>query len=286
MRSRKVSLNAVLYPVKVMASKNGHFSASVSYSSLSIFTKSKFISFENRAAVISSKSSFCSTKKEKDVEEDSAKVKNPETEVESSSGSKSTFQDMLKRLKQQGAAGTKQETEGKSSSESANEATDNNSYGESKASRLYNSMQDYWYSFVDNVKLAYAEMTDSDEVKESALKRKVAQSESFRRPKENKNEENENTEEKPAYDGPSAIVLVKEPETAWEKLKSRLGDSPLIREMLKNSKKIADAAGSTPIGQQAQKMSQSVKDKIEVLPPHAHSHAFILSLFCISLHTC
>lgn len=42
-----------------------------------------------------------------------------------------------------------------------------------------------------------------------------------------------------------------------------LQESPLIKEILKNSKKIGEAAAGTDIGKQAQKLGQGVRDKWE-----------------------
>lgn len=126
------------------------------------------------------------------------------------------------------------------------------------------------YDFVvDNVRQAYAEMMG--EGKESNLSRKVHQAESFRRAAVKEEEEDEDlTEaEREAKEakareeaGPSAIVLVKDPKSAWESMRERLADSPLIREMLKNSRKIGQQAASTDIGKKAVDMGKSVQDKI------------------------
>lgn len=126
------------------------------------------------------------------------------------------------------------------------------------------------YDFVvDNIRQAYAEMMG--EGKESNLSRKVHQAETFRRAAAKEEEEDEDlTEaEKAAKEakareeaGPSAIVLVKDPKSAWESMRERLADSPLIREMLKNSRKIGQQAASTDIGKAAVDVGKTVQDKI------------------------
>lgn len=126
------------------------------------------------------------------------------------------------------------------------------------------------YDFVvDNVRQAYAEMMG--EGKESNLSRKVHQAETFRRAavKDEEDDEDLTEAEKAAKEakareeaGPSAIVLVKDPKSAWESMRERLADSPLIREMLKNSRKIGQQAASTDIGKKAVDTARSVQDKI------------------------
>lgn len=112
---------------------------------------------------------------------------------------------------------------------------------------------------VENVKLAYAEMTG--EKRESFLKREFKQAASYKPPKAADDDEEEG--EKEQYTGPSALVHVKDPKSAWESMKERLQDSPFIREMLKRSKKIGRVAADTDIGKKAQNIGRSVQDKIE-----------------------
>ena len=46
-------------------------------------------------------------------------------------------------------------------------------------------------------------------------------------------------------------------------MKARLSDSPLIKEILKNSKKFSKAAGETPVGKQAKEIGQGLKDRLD-----------------------
>lgn len=126
-------------------------------------------------------------------------------------------------------------------------------------------------SMRDSIELAYKEMTASDPA-ESRLKTTVHQAESFRRTskpsrKDNDDDDDDEDSEKDSEadtdPGPSAIVLVKEPKGAWEQMKERLQDSPFIKEILKNSRKVGKAAADTDIGRKAQDMGKSVQDKIE-----------------------
>jgi len=113
----------------------------------------------------------------------------------------------------------------------------------------------------DNVKLAYMEMIG--EGKESVLTKKtIQQAPTFRKAKA-KSDDEEDDQVEAVYTGPSAIVFVKEPKSAWENMKDRLQDSPLIKEILKRSSKIGKAAADTTLGKSAQDIGQSVKHKLE-----------------------
>lgn len=117
-------------------------------------------------------------------------------------------------------------------------------------------------SVVENVKLAYKEMMGQEQP--SHLTKKVTQADSYRYQASKVDlDEDEDVPKQPADAGPSAIVLVKEPKGAWEAMKERLQDSPLIREILKNSRKVGQAAANTDIGKKAQDIGRSVQDKIE-----------------------
>lgn len=137
----------------------------------------------------------------------------------------------------------------------------------------FNSIRDWTrdsYDFLrDNVREAYSEMMGEN--KESTLTRKVQQAESFKRkvPTEEEDDEDLTDAEKAAKEakareeaGPSAIVLVKDPKSAWEAMRERLADSPLIREMMKNSRKIGAQAASTDIGKTAVNAAKGVQDKV------------------------
>lgn len=118
-------------------------------------------------------------------------------------------------------------------------------------------------SFMENVKEAYSELKGENK-KKTGLRAKVQQAESFRRgdeaPAEGEGEEKEKEEKDK---GPSAMVHVKEPDSEWEKMKQRLADSPLIREILKGSKKAYTAAADTDLGQKVEDAGDRVKEKIE-----------------------
>lgn len=103
--------------------------------------------------------------------------------------------------------------------------------------------------------------------KRSLLKTKVEQAESYRpaRPKSDGDEdgEMEEEEEEEAYAGPTALVHVKEAQSAWEAMRSRLGESPVIQEILKGSRRATRAIGETPVGQKAADAAGNVKDRID-----------------------
>lgn len=115
----------------------------------------------------------------------------------------------------------------------------------------------------ENVILGWEELRGDN--KPSALKRKVHQAESFKKggAKGDVNDDEEEKEEERDPNQTYAMVLVKDPVGAWDQMKARLQESPFIREILKNSRKIGDAASKTTVGQAAQKTATSVQDKIE-----------------------
>ena len=98
--------------------------------------------------------------------------------------------------------------------------------------------------------------------KTTLMRRQVGQASTFRRKAVDDDEEEE------AYSGPSELVLVKGSKSPWEAMRERLQDSPFIREMIKNSRKVAKAAVETDIGKSAAKLGQNVRDRIEVGPEH------------------
>mmetsp|Transcript_2883 Transcript_2883/g.6683 ORF Transcript_2883/g.6683 Transcript_2883/m.6683 type:complete len:446 (+) Transcript_2883:119-1456(+) len=115
----------------------------------------------------------------------------------------------------------------------------------------------------DNVRQAYGEMMGHR--KDSALTRHVEQAESFRRAKkDDEEEEDEDADaDTPKETGPSALVHVKDPKSAWEAMKDRLQDSPLIREILRNSRKMGQQAAGTDLGKKAAEAGRTVTDKID-----------------------
>jgi hypothetical protein len=131
-------------------------------------------------------------------------------------------------------------------------------------SNAFHWIRDTTYSVVDNIRNAYDELTGEE--KETALKRTLQQASTYKPPKKKEETEgSEEEEEEKAPSGPSAIVVVKEGKSAWDQMKERLQDSPLIREMLKRSKKVGQAAAGTDIGKKAQDIGQNVKDKVSDL---------------------
>jgi len=137
-------------------------------------------------------------------------------------------------------------------------------------SKLMDLGRETYYSIVEGFREGMAELRG--EQAESHISRKVHQAESFRRKAKKDEEEDEDLTEaeraaKEAKEreeaGPSAIVLVKDPKSAWESMKERLQDSPFIREILKNSRKVGQQAASTDLGKKAADASQAVQDKIE-----------------------
>lgn len=174
------------------------------------------------------------------------------------------FQETLKRVQSEAEARSK---------EAAGEDPSPSSSSSSSSSASFSGMDVMgrlreWYEYLDdNVRAAYQEM--SGQSKSSVLHRTVQQADSFRKPTQKKEageregEEEEVVEEEAAPSGPSAIVLVKEPTSQWERMKQRLEGSQVIREMLRNAKKFQSAAADTDLGKQAARVGQSFREKLE-----------------------
>ncbi|RYH26306.1 hypothetical protein EON65_14740 [archaeon] len=114
------------------------------------------------------------------------------------------------------------------------------------------------YSFlVDNIREAYREMIGSD--KESMLVKQVNTENATK--KANASKEEDETEAEPEA-GPSAIVVVKEGQSAWDQMKERLQEAPFIREVLKRSRTASKAAAETDLGKTVVNMGKSVQDKV------------------------
>lgn len=163
---------------------------------------------------------------------------------------------------------TKEPSEGETSSSSTASESQNGptlpQMPNISAAKVVNWIRDAVDIVRDNVELAYQEMVGDN--KATTLKRRVEQADSFQRAKKNVGDEEDSTEsadDESKEAGPSAIVVVKEPISAWQAMKERLQDSPLIREMLKNTRRVGKAASNTDIGRKAQEVGQSVQDKVE-----------------------
>ena len=120
-------------------------------------------------------------------------------------------------------------------------------------------------SFILNVREAFAEL--KGENRKSGLRAKVQQAESYRRAADMQKDEGEGEEEQEEEEarekGPSALVHVKDPVSQWDVMKQRLADAPLIREILRGSKKAYNVAADTDLGHKAEDMADRMKEKVE-----------------------
>ncbi len=121
-----------------------------------------------------------------------------------------------------------------------------------------------YYFLNENIRLAWKEMTNQDQP--SKIQKKVVQAASYKPVKKDNEDkdDDENVDDKveELRQGGSEIVLVKDRGSAWDQMKARLQDSPIIKELYKRSKKLQDVAASTDIGKQAFQAGQNIKDKI------------------------
>lgn len=60
------------------------------------------------------------------------------------------------------------------------------------------------------------------------------------------------------------MVHVATPKSAWEQMTERMSDAPLIKRILKESKKFKKVAGDTEVGKKAQQIGEKVTHKVEV----------------------
>ena len=182
--------------------------------------------------------------------------------------SNESFKETLDKIR------TKRKEEDKSDNENSDAETKSSANSDKQQTNnvanlkeMFNNTADFLRNtksiFDENLKIAWSEMIGN--AKESTLERKFEQAESFRRGK-SKEDNDENTDESTATNsgggGSSALVIVPQAKSYWEQMASRL-DAPLIRSILKGASKIGKVAADTPVGQQAQKIGQSVKEKME-----------------------
>jgi import inner membrane translocase subunit TIM44 len=177
--------------------------------------------------------------------------------------SNADFQETLRRIKNEAEARSKEAAGG----EAATDAQQPPPEPPQSPQVDYVAKAREWLSFArEYVGEAYDEMRGT---KKTSLSRTVQQAASFKKASKAEGDaavadgDEEAAEEAAKPSGPSALVLVKEPVSQWERMKQRLEGSRVIREMLKNAKQFQSAAAKTDLGQQAQKMGQSLKDKLE-----------------------
>ena len=115
-------------------------------------------------------------------------------------------------------------------------------------------------SLVTGIKETWVEMLEGN--KESKVRKAVPHAQVYqKRASEGTEEEGAET---PVYEGTTAIMVGKTQKTAWEQMSERLENSPLIREMLRSSRRYTKRAADTPVGQQAAKLGENVTNKIHV----------------------
>lgn len=166
----------------------------------------------------------------------------------------SKLKETLKKLNKEFEENKESPSQDGSSSNKDDVGGDGNAFGSIKDTGIK-----YFSIIKDNLQQAYAEMMGHN--KESNLQRNLQQAESFKKPKNNSDDDAE--EEPVAYTGPTAMVLVKEPQSQWDQMKNRLQSSKLIQDILKNSRKLGQQAASTDIGKKAVDVKNKVQDKIE-----------------------
>ena len=123
-----------------------------------------------------------------------------------------------------------------------------------------NSGRTLMSSLITGIKETWVEMLEGN--KESKVRKAVPHAQVYqKRASEGTEEEGAET---PVYEGTTAIMVGKTQKTAWEQMSERLENSPLIREMLRSSRRYTKRAADTPVGQQAAKLGENVTNKIHV----------------------
>lgn len=79
---------------------------------------------------------------------------------------------------------------------------------------------------------------------------------------ENEKEEDDDRQD---YDGPDALMAVKEERTGWERFAERLSQTPIIEDILKGSKKARRVVGRSKVGKAAGEAKTAVDDIREEL---------------------
>jgi hypothetical protein len=210
-----------------------------------------------------------------------------------SSSSNNNFNDVIKKMKDEydehGEKVTPPSTSASASAASTEEGKEEENLNESKDAKdenekkeedgkenekatdyvqLFNQTlwksRDLTSSFVASVKETWKELIEGP--KESKIRKTVAHAEVIRTKKAKSDDDDEDEDEPAAapYSGPTAVVVSKSKKSTWEEMAARLENSPLIREMLKNSRKIGRQAADTDLGKQAQKIGEQVSNKIHV----------------------
>lgn len=103
-------------------------------------------------------------------------------------------------------------------------------------------------------------MKEQPEVEKTTLRRKIHQAVTFRRASEGEEFSAEDREDQ--YDGPTALVSVAEPLTAWEAMRARLSSSPLISDIMKRTSRVSKAASETTVGKKVGEATNVVQDKV------------------------
>jgi len=127
-------------------------------------------------------------------------------------------------------------------------------------SRMYGGILDGWDWAKGQIRLGLEELKeDGGTEKKSGMSTKVSEDFAFTK----SSDEDEEGEEKPVYDGPTAVVHVKEQGSAWEQMRERLSQMPIYQALRKQSKRLNEQVGKTTVGKVGKKGVESVQDKIE-----------------------
>jgi hypothetical protein len=190
----------------------------------------------------------------------------PEGEEGGSPKKKESFEEMLKKVQSGDHTGEKggdgegsSEGDGKSKSAPQEQGTD---YAQ-VASDLLGRGKYFLHTLTSGWGDTWKEMVSGPpETIKKTVSHAAVHSQKKKKTVSGDGEEEEEVDE--AYSGPQAIVLTDADKSTWEAMQERLQDSPLIQEMMRNSRKFKKQAAATDIGQKVGQMGGNVQDKIHV----------------------
>lgn len=229
------------------------------------------------------KRNLCSSKDDKMSFEDTIKKMKQKTNLDSNESPAGNNVEATSNVANDGDKEAEEGKEEKKDSENADngeEEKEESNEAVEKAGFSWSSFADsvtgFGKSIVDAVK---ERIKEQPEVEKTNLRRKIHQAVTFRRTSEGLADEEG---EEDAYDGPSALVHVATPLTAWESMRARLSSSPLIHDIMKRSSKVRKAAQETSVGRTVERGANVIQDKIEVC--HSKMCAIMVVIISVSLH--
>ena len=205
------------------------------------------------------------TEKTETKSETEKKKESFEEKKESFEEKKESFEEMLKKVQGGGSTGGSTGREGEGDGEESSSPKQQETDYAQVASDLIGRGKYFLHTFTSGWGETWQELVSGppEQIKKTVSHAAVNQKKK-KKVNEDGEEIEENEEVEEAYTGPQAIVVTDSDKSTWESMQERLQDSPLIQEMLKNTRRFKKQAASTDIGQKVGEMGGNVQDKIHV----------------------